>query len=69
MYSFIFLLRGKVRSMAKKELALDPVCDMKIDPKTAAGKVNYEGRTIYFCSKFCEEEFKKNPKKYQSKIK
>jgi len=55
--------------MAKKELVLDPVCDMKIDLRTATGKVNYAGRTVYFCSKFCEEEFKKNPKKYQSKIK
>ncbi|MCF8884212.1 MAG: YHS domain-containing protein [Aigarchaeota archaeon] len=37
---------------------------MKIDPEAAYSKIKYEGKTIYFCSKMCEEEFKKNPKKY-----
>jgi len=55
--------------VAKKQLATDPVCGMEIEPATAAGKVQYQGQTIYFCSKHCEEEFKKNSKKYQSKIK
>ncbi|MEM3727815.1 MAG: copper-translocating P-type ATPase [Candidatus Bathyarchaeia archaeon] len=50
--------------MAKKTLVKDPVCGMKIDPETAFSKVEHEGRIIYFCSKMCEEEFKKNPKKY-----
>jgi len=30
----------------------------------AYSKIEYEGQTFYFCSKVCEEEFKKNPKKY-----
>jgi Cu2+-exporting ATPase len=45
----------------------DPVCGMEIEPATAYGKTEYAGRTFYFCSKHCEEEFKKNPEKYASK--
>lgn len=44
----------------------DPVCGMEIEPATAYGKTEYAGRTFYFCSKHCEEEFKKNPEKYVS---
>ncbi|MEM1584450.1 MAG: copper-translocating P-type ATPase [Nitrososphaerota archaeon] len=50
--------------MEKKRLVTDPVCGMKIDPDTAYSKVEYGGRVIYFCSRTCEEEFKKKPKKY-----
>lgn len=39
------------------------------NPKTAFSKIEYEGRVAYFCSKHYEEEFKKNPKKYLSKLK
>ncbi|MEM2336258.1 MAG: copper-translocating P-type ATPase [Candidatus Bathyarchaeia archaeon] len=55
---------GEVKILAKKTLVTDPVCRMKIDPDTAFSKIEHEGRVIYFCSKVCEEEFKKNPKKY-----
>jgi len=55
--------------MEKKILVKDPVCGMQIELTTAYSKVDYEGRAVYFCSKNCEEEFKKNPKKYFSKLK
>ncbi len=45
----------------------DPVCGMEIEPATAYGKTEYADQTFYFCSKHCEEEFKKNPEKYASK--
>jgi Cu2+-exporting ATPase len=51
----------------KKQLVTDPVCGMKIEPETAYSKIEYEGQMVYFCSKHCEEEFKKNPKKYKIK--
>lgn len=54
--------------MEKKRLVTDPVCGMKIEPESARSKIEYEGHTVYFCSKHCEEEFKKNPKKYMGKI-
>jgi len=43
----------------------DPVCGMQIDPATAAGgKVDYEGKTYYFCGDSDREAFKKDPAKY-----
>jgi len=54
----------EVKAMVKKIFVTDPVCEMKIDPETAFSKIEHEGRTVYFCSKICEEEFRKNPKKY-----
>jgi len=53
----------------KKHITIDPVCGMKVEPEKAHSKVEYEGNIIYFCSKECEEKFKKNPKKYMSRIK
>lgn len=58
-----------VQFMEKKKLVVDPVCGMKIEAETAYSKLEHEGHIVYFCSKHCEEEFKKNPKKYTSKIK
>jgi Cu2+-exporting ATPase len=45
----------------------DPVCGMEIEPATAYGKTEYAGKTFYFCSKHCSEEFNKNPEKYALK--
>jgi len=53
----------------EKRLVKDPVCGMELEPETAYGKMEYEGRMVYFCSKHCEEKFKKNPKKYLPKLK
>lgn len=57
--------------VAFKEEALvtvkDPVCGMEIEPATAYGQTEYGGKTYYFCSKHCEDEFKKNPERYASK--
>jgi len=58
----------RVGFMEKRQLVTDPVCGMKIEPETAYSKVEYEGHVVYFCSKHCEEEFKKNPKKYLPKM-
>jgi Cu2+-exporting ATPase len=53
----------------KKHMTTDPVCGMAVDPEKAYGKVEHEGYIFYFCSRKCEEEFNKNPKKYLSKTK
>jgi Cu2+-exporting ATPase len=46
----------------------DPVCGMELEPEMAYSKMEYAGNTVYFCSKRCEEEFKKNPDKYAPKL-
>ncbi|MCP8306956.1 MAG: copper-translocating P-type ATPase [archaeon] len=53
----------------KKHMTTDPVCGMKVEPEKAYSKMEYEGYVIYFCSEDCEEEFKKNPERYLSKMK
>ncbi len=49
---------------AEPERSLDPVCGMMVDPKTAAGSTEYEGRTIYFCCQGCLKKFVADPKRY-----
>ena len=39
----------------------DPVCNMDVDPATAAGKFEYEGTTYYFCNPRCLERFRAEP--------
>ncbi|MEM3518589.1 MAG: copper-translocating P-type ATPase [Nitrososphaerales archaeon] len=54
----------EARALKEEQMVTDPVCGMKIDSKTAYSKIEYKEKLIYFCSKACEEAFKKNPKKY-----
>ncbi len=42
----------------------DVVCGMMVDPKSAGGKSDYQGKTYYFCSKGCKAAFDKEPAKY-----
>src|ERR1044072_993698 len=37
--------------------AIDPICQMKVDPETAAGKTLHDAQTYYFCSMGCKEKF------------
>jgi len=48
-------------------MAKDPVCDMDVDPKQAAGKSEYKGQTYYFCSPGCKKQFDKDPERYLGK--
>jgi Cu+-exporting ATPase len=39
----------------------DPVCGMDVTPETAAGAWEHQGRTYYFCSRYCLDRFKADP--------
>lgn len=45
-------------------MAIDPVCGMQVDEKTAKNKVEYKGTTYYFCSPGCKFTFNENPEDY-----
>lgn len=45
-------------------MTIDPVCRMKVNEKKAIFKSEYKGKTYYFCSAQCKNEFERNPKKY-----
>ncbi len=46
------------------ESDIDPVCGMKVDPATAAGHHEYQGKTYYFCAVSCLDTFKADPERY-----
>lgn len=48
-------------------MAVDPVCKMKVDEKSAKYKSEIEGKTYYFCAPGCKQAFDKDPKKYLKK--
>jgi Cu+-exporting ATPase len=55
---------GASESAAKQQTeATDPVCGLKVDPKTAPN-AQHQGRTYYFCSAQHQQLFSKNPAKY-----
>jgi YHS domain-containing protein len=47
-------------------MAIDPVCGMEVDEKTASWQSEYKGTTYYFCAPGCKASFDKNPEKYLS---
>lgn len=58
---------GLPRTPAPAAKVVDPVCGMKIDPATAAGKSEYAGKTYYFCDKDEKAKFDADPAKYVKK--
>jgi sigma-E factor negative regulatory protein RseC len=46
------------------DVAVDPVCNMLVDSAAAAVRLEYVGRTYYFCSPGCRQVFSRDPGKY-----
>jgi P-type Cu+ transporter len=42
----------------------DPVCGMTVAPEQAAARVDYAGKTYYFCAAGCARKFSESPEKY-----
>jgi Cu+-exporting ATPase len=42
----------------------DPVCGMKVDPKTTPHRLEREGRSFFFCSAGCKTKFEADPDRY-----
>ncbi|MGZ4324055.1 MAG: adenylate/guanylate cyclase domain-containing protein [Solirubrobacteraceae bacterium] len=45
-------------------LAIDPVCRMAVDPARAAGRLNYDDTTYFFCTLSCAGAFAGHPERY-----
>lgn len=45
-------------------MAIDPVCKMTVDEKTARLKIEFKGKMYYFCAPGCKKAFEDNPTKY-----
>ena len=56
-----------VKALAQtEEKLIDPVCGMTVTKEGAAAKYDYKGKTYYFCSTACKENFARNPQRYRS---
>lgn len=49
-----------------KTITKDPVCGMNVSEHQAAAKSLYRGKTYYFCSTACKEQFDKDQGHYLS---
>ncbi len=47
-----------------KGMAIDPICKMTVDEKTAKFTSEFKGRTYYFCAPGCKKKFDTDPAKY-----
>jgi Cu+-exporting ATPase len=55
---------GSVRSSNGGHMEKDVVCGMQVNPATAAGSSEHNGKTYYFCSKGCKAKFDAHPQQY-----
>ena len=49
---------------ATEAASIDPVCGMTVQPATAAGSYEYQGKTYYFCTTSCLTKFRAEPIHY-----
>jgi adenylate cyclase len=47
-----------------RQLAIDPVCQMAVDPDHSAGRLTYEGTAYFFCSLDCAGHFARRPETF-----
>lgn len=45
-------------------MAIDPVCKMEVEEKSAEYKSQYKGKIYYFCAPGCKVAFDEDPEKY-----
>jgi len=45
-------------------MAIDLVCGMQVDERSAAATYMYKGKTYYFCAPGCKTAFERDPEKY-----
>jgi len=45
----------------------DLVCGMMVDEKNPPAKVEYQGKTYYFCCEGCKKKFLESPETYVEK--
>jgi adenylate cyclase len=45
-------------------LAIDPVCQMVVDPDRAIGRLQLDAKAYYFCSLNCAAAFAQHPERY-----
>ena len=57
---------NKPDSAPVSSAAIDPVCGMSVNPESAAGSFEFEGKLYFFCSRHCREKFRADPQRFLS---
>src|SRR5712672_1612431 len=57
-----------MKESQEKTLERDPVCGMNVEAGKAAAKVEYLGKTYYFCASSCAKRFQQAPEKYAGNL-
>ncbi|MFW9803022.1 MAG: heavy metal translocating P-type ATPase, partial [Candidatus Thorarchaeota archaeon] len=47
------------------DVAVDPICKMKVEIATADLFSDYKGKRYYFCNQYCKDTFEGNPAEYE----
>jgi Cu+-exporting ATPase len=47
------------------DVAVDPICKMKVEIATADLISDYKGKRYYFCAQYCKDTFEADPEKYE----
>jgi YHS domain-containing protein len=47
-------------------MAIDPVCGMDVNESNPPAQTNYDGKTYYFCSEECKQDFEEDPEDFIS---
>lgn len=55
----------RIRGKSLADLAVDPVCHMRVDPANAAATRRHNETEIFFCSSRCARRFESDPGRYQ----
>jgi adenylate cyclase len=56
----------RVGEATDAQLAIDPVCQMAVDPERAAGRLMHDGAAYYFCTLECAGAFAHRPERFVS---
>lgn len=59
-------IAGQIELKLKELVPLvhDPVCQMRVSPKTAGANITHKDQEYYFCASGCQKKFTENPEKY-----
>ena len=53
-------------SISSKNIVVDPVCGMELDPCKTDLNFAYQDKKFYFCAEGCRQAFEKNPAKFRN---
>ena len=62
----VWLEDGKLRSRWSDKVTIDPVCLMIVESDKTQFRYSHDGKTYYFCSLDCKNEFERGPEKYKT---